>query len=151
MSKNLKQKILKGKKLGKIIFAVLNILSLGFIYAALSGDMKGMDPEIKISLIFILVVLILLILMTTGHDGFWWKLLTMFFILAYVSIGVAYLALTKQTVPLMTQIFGYLGILFLGFNWMHIHWRMCKLCKPVLIRVPLDKTQEQEQHGESNA
>jgi hypothetical protein len=52
----------------------------------------------------------------------------MFFILAYAVLGVAELALTKPDVGLRVQIFGYMAILFLAFNWMYIHWRMCKLC-----------------------
>lgn len=127
--KTIKEHVDSGKKTGKIIFAVFNILIIGFIFGALSGDVETLDPNIKWGLIFGITLAAIFILICTPFNGTAAKIGTMFFILAYAVLGVAELALTKSDIGLKAQILGYMAILFLAFNWMYIHWRMCKLCK----------------------
>jgi len=127
--KPIKEHVMSGKKTGKIIFAVLNILTLGFIFGALSGDVEKLDPNVKWGLILLITLAAIFILICTPFNGKLAKVGTMIFILAYAVLGVAELALTKPDIGLRVQILGYMAILFLAFNWMYIHWRMCKLCK----------------------
>jgi hypothetical protein len=128
-TKTIKDHLVSGKRTGKIIFAVLNVLILGFIFGALSGDVEKIDPNIKWGLILGITLAAIFILICTPFDGTVAKIATMFFILAYAVLGVAEVALTKPDIGIRVEIFGYLAILFLAFNWMYIHWRMCKLCK----------------------
>ena len=127
--KSIKEHVMSGKKTGKIIFAVLNVLILGFIFGALSGDVSTIEPNLKWGLILGITLSAIFILICTPFDKTIAKVGAMFFILAYAVLGITELALTKQDVGLKTQILGYMAILFMAFNWMHIHWRMCKLCK----------------------
>ena len=127
--KNIKEHLTKGKKAGKIIFAVLNVLILGFIFGALSGDVEKLDPNVKWGLILGITLAAILLLICTPFNGTPAKVATMFFILAYAVLGVAEVALTNPDIGLRVEILGYMAILFMAFNWMYIHWRMCKLCK----------------------
>jgi hypothetical protein len=127
--KSIKEHVMSGKRTGKIIFAVLNVLILGFIFGALSGDVEKIDPNLKWGLILGIILAAILILICTPFNGTVAKIATMFFILAYAVLGVAELAVTKPDIGIRVEILGYLAILFLAFNWMYIHWRMCKLCK----------------------
>lgn len=126
--KTMKENVMSGKKTGKIIFAVLNILILGFILGALSGDVSKLDPERKYGLIFLILLAIILIIACTPLNSDVGKIATMICILAYAVLGIAEVALTKPDIGIRVETLGYLAILFLAFNWMYIHWRMCKLC-----------------------
>ena len=127
--KSIKEHLMSGKKTGKIIFAVLNVLILGFIFGALSGDVEKINPDVKWGLILGITLAAIFLLICTPYDSTPAKVGTMIFILVYAVLGVAELALTKPDIGLRVQILGYMAILFLAFNWMYIHWRMCKLCK----------------------
>lgn len=127
--KTIKEHLTQGKKAGKIIFSVMNVLILGFIFGALSGDVSKVEPNIKWGLILGITLAAIFIIVCTPFNSKIAKVGTMFFILAYAVLGIAELALTKPDVGMRTQILGYMAILFLAFNWMYINWRMCYLCK----------------------
>jgi hypothetical protein len=127
--KSIKDHVMSGKKAGKIIFAVLNVLILGFIFGALSGDVEKLKPDLKWALILSITLAAIFILICTPFDNTFAKIATMVFIFIYAVLGIIELIYTKPDVSLRVQIFGYAAIIFLAFNWMYIHWRMCKLCK----------------------
>lgn len=127
--KTIKEHLTQSKKTGKIIFSVMNVLILGFIFGALSGDVSKIEPNIKWPLILCITLAAIFIIVCTPYNSKIAKVATMFLILVYAVLGVAELALTKPDVQLRVEILGYMAILFLAFNWMYIHWRMCSLCK----------------------
>jgi len=126
---SVKKHLMKGKRTGKAIFAVLNIIIMGFIFGALSGDLSKLDEGKKWGLIFFITLFgIIILVLTSFFDDYRVKIVTMFFILAYAVLGIAEVALTKPDIGVRVETLGYLAILFMAFNWMYIHWRMCKLC-----------------------
>ena len=64
--KSIKEHVMSGKKTGKIIFAVLNVLILGFIFGALSGDVEDLDPNVKWGLILGITLAAIFILICTN-------------------------------------------------------------------------------------
>ena len=128
-SKGLKEHLtLKSKKSILILFTILNILILGFILGALSGDTKNLSENEKIGLIIPLIIIPLLILLTIQSQATWAKIITAILIFSFVLIGIVEVSLTQPDVNIKAQILGFLAFICVGIHWIFIHFKMCDLC-----------------------
>ena len=119
---------LESKKSILFLFTILNILILGFILGALSGDTKNLSENEKIGLIIPLIIIPLLILLTIQSQATWAKIITAILIFSFVLIGIIEVSLTHPDVNIKAQILGFLAFIFVGINWIFIYFKMCTLC-----------------------
>lgn len=119
---------LKSKATMLILITVINILVIGFILGALSGDIKNVEENVKLPLLLIICMTPLIILGLVKFTNTVSKVAVSIFILIYAVLGVTFVALTKPTVDIRAQILGFMALLFMAFNWIFLHWKMCSLC-----------------------
>jgi hypothetical protein len=120
---------LKSKKSILFVITIIQIIIVGFILGALSGKTDNLNETQKLALIIPLCLLPVLLLSSIQIPDPVGKYLRAFFILAIVIFGIVEVSLTKPDVDLKAQILGFLALIFVGFNWIFITFKMCDMCE----------------------
>ena len=119
----------KERKGIRIAFIVVNILIMGFLMGALSGDTDNLDETTKLALLIPLSLIPVFIVVSGVSGGKIVTYIRSFLILCFTVFGLVELILTKPDVDLKAQILGYLALIFMGINWIFLNHQMCSMCK----------------------